>query len=414
MRQFASLLIVSFVVVSTQAQTLRKTKAIIRDLCSEEMKGRGYVENGVNLAAAYLESYVKKKGLSAFGGTYRQSYTFPVNTHPYDITCIADKHALRAGYDFLVDAGSKSVNGTFNLTHVHLSDTSKANWLIRKIKSGFEEDEALVVYEYDAKKISLFDSFVRYNHFPALLIKSEPKKLTHTIRTSLQPVSSLTIMDSCIRNKTKLQVSFQHQFIPEFTSSNICGYIEGKRNDSMIVFSAHYDHLGKLGPGATFPGASDNASGTAMLCYLMTYYKKHKPDYTTVFIFFSGEEAGLLGSSYFTKHPMFDLTRIKYLINIDIMGNAEKGIVVVNGETFPEMYQSLVEINNKNQYLPEVRIRGKASNSDHHHFSELGIPSVFIYSNGGKGYYHDVFDTASSNDLTNFKQVARLLIKFAR
>ncbi|MFM2387739.1 MAG: hypothetical protein RL660_2496, partial [Bacteroidota bacterium] len=129
---------------------------------------------------------------------------------------------------------------------------------------------------------------------------------------------------------------------------------------------------------------------------------------------FSGEEVGLLGSEYFVKNPTFDLKRIKALINVDIMGSAEEGITVVNGETYKNIFDRLVDINKRSKYLPEVKIRGKAQNSDHYYFGELGVPAIFIYSNGGPGWYHDVWDTPASITTTNFDAVGKLLIEFAK
>ena len=178
-----------------------------------------------------------------------------------------------------------------------------------------------------------------------------------------------------------------------------------------MVFSAHYDHLGMQG-NAMFPGASDNASGCSMILYLARYYSEHKPPCNMVFILFSGEEAGLIGSDYFTSFPTFDIHKIKMLVNIDIMGDAKNGITVVNGEVFKDKFDALVKINQEKGYLPEVRIRGKARNSDHYHFSEKGVPAFFIYSMGGAGFYHDVFDKANTLSLTNYENTAKLLIDF--
>ncbi len=60
-----------------------------------------------------------------------------------------------------------------------------------------------------------------------------------------------------------------------------------------------------------------------------------------------------------------------------------------------------------------MKIRGKAANSDHYFFSEAGIPSVFLYSNGGPGWYHDVWDKPNTLTTTNYDNVAKLLIQFA-
>jgi hypothetical protein len=85
----------------------------------------------------------------------------------------------------------------------------------------------------------------------------------------------------------------------------------------------------------------------------------------------------------------------------------------VNGESCRKEFDLLQNINKEKNYLPEVKIRGQAAISDHYMFSESGVPAIFIYSNGGQGYYHDVFDTAENLMLTRFEEVAALLIDFA-
>lgn len=188
--------------------------------------------------------------------------------------------------------------------------------------------------------------------------------------------------------------------------------VPGTLKDSFIVFTSHYDHLGMMGKEAMFPGANDNASGTSMMLYLASYYAQHPGRYTMVFIGFSGEEAGLIGSKYFTEHPLIPLNRIRFLTNLDMVGDATNGITVVNATTFKNEFELLKQINEKNHYLKEIKSRDKAANSDHYHFTEAGVPSFFIYSNGGKGYYHDVFDTPSNLSLNNVGKLSDLLIHF--
>jgi hypothetical protein len=99
-------------------------------------------------------------------------------------------------------------------------------------------------------------------------------------------------------------------------------------------------------------------------------------------------------------------------MNIDIMGNAENGIMIVNGEANKQKYDLMSSINNQKKYVPEVKIRGKAANSDHYFFSEKGVPAIFIYSLGGQGYYHDVQDRAENLLYTNYENVFRLIRDF--
>jgi Zn-dependent M28 family amino/carboxypeptidase len=182
--------------------------------------------------------------------------------------------------------------------------------------------------------------------------------------------------------------------------------------DSFIAVTAHYDHLGRMGFDATFPGASDNASGTAMMLQLAAHYAKNPQRYSMLFIAYSGEEAGLRGSSFYVKHPLVPLDRMRFLVNLDIMGDAKDGVTVVNATEFPEEFSMLENLNKKGDYLPQVRSRGKAANSDHYFFSEAGVPAFFLYSNGGAGYYHDVFDKPATLALTNIDKVMKLLMDF--
>ncbi len=393
------------------AQDLNYAKGIIEELCSEKYKGRGYVDQGVSKAADFLEKEFQTLKLRKFGRSYSQAYAFPVNTHPTPVTSLLDGQAVKVGYDFLITAGSTAVNDRFKLLHFNTRDTTEMLLLYKKIEKGFDEHDALVLHFSNERNSAVPDSCLAHRHMPRLIIFTEEKKLTHTIATEPAAYNSLVFIDSAIAGKESIEIKFENKFENAFENRNIIGLIKGKKTDSFMVFSAHYDHLGMQG-NAMFPGASDNASGCSMILYLARYYSEHKPPCNMVFILFSGEEAGLIGSDYFTSFPTFDIHKIKMLVNIDIMGDAKNGITVVNGEVFKDKFDALVKINQEKGYLPEVRIRGKARNSDHYHFSEKGVPAFFIYSMGGAGFYHDVFDKANTLSLTNYENTAKLLIDF--
>jgi hypothetical protein len=392
------------------AQPLPYAQYLTAKLCSNEFAGRGYVQNGVNKAADFLVKEFKKNKIKH---PSTQSYSFSVNTHPYAIKCKIDHQAIAIGESFLIDAGAGNIKGNFQLVHFNFKDSIEKILLMKKIKMGFADQEALVVRYSSARQSHVIDSCKAYAHLPKLIIFTEEKKLTHTINTELDDFNSMIFIDSVIQNKEQLEIEASHQWIENFTCKNIIASVKGKKTDSFIVYSAHYDHLGMQGE-AMFPGASDNASGVSMIMNLATYFAKNKPNYTTYFILFSGEEAGLLGSNYFTTHPTFAIEKIKMLVNIDIMGNAEKGITVVNGEVYKPQFNLLSSINADNHFLPEIKSRGKAANSDHYFFSEKGIPSIFIYSMGGQGYYHDIYDKADALQFTNYENLFTLLLEFGK
>lgn len=413
---YIKILIISYLCLfgfTSFSQDLNYSKGIIQELCSEKYEGRGYVDDGVNKAASYLEKQFSILKLKRFGSSYFQDYAFPVNTHPFPIRCALDNVEQKLGYDYIVACGSPRISGKFDLLHFNMKDSLDESLLYKKMAQGIGMQNALVLHNTTKRNAKIQDSLEKYQIHPKLIIYTEEKKLTHSISTEVDAFPSIEFMDSVIQNKEHLEIEANNEFIKNQRCKNIIGFVKGKNKDSFMVFSAHYDHLGKQGTQAMFPGASDNASGVSMILYLANYFSKHKPKYNTVFILFSGEEAGLIGSDYFTTYPTFDIQKIKMLVNVDIMGNAEDGITVVNGEVFKPQFDLLTQINAKENYLPAVKIRGKAANSDHYHFSEKGIPAIFIYSNGGQGYYHDVFDKADALKLTNYENVAKLLIDFA-
>lgn len=216
-------------------------------------------------------------------------------------------------------------------------------------------------------------------------------------------------------NASKINLKVDAELI-NYTAKNVIGNIEGKIADTCIFITAHYDHLGRMGKKTYFPGGNDNASGTSMLLNLMQYFakKENQPPYTLVFIAFAGEEAGLLGSEYYTNHPSKDLEKIKFLLNLDLMGTGDDGIMVVNGSVFEKEFSLMEKINSEQQLLKTVGKRGKAQNSDHYYFTEKGVPSFFLYTTGGRTAYHDIYDDGPGLPLTKFKEVFKLISTFIK
>lgn len=413
-RAFLVMLLCSFYCLAIGQNTvLDYGRTITKTLCDTPFYGRGYVKNGVGQAAEFLTNEFKRLKLKPVGKDYLQTYQMPVNIQDLNIQCSLDDEAFYIGRHFLVDAASPAVNNEFYLRHFNAKDSTDLALLALKLDHGFQSNEALVLHHSSKRSLLRHDSLGILSHALPLIIFTEDKKLTHTVSTSVDEIPSLVFFDSLIANKERLRIICSNKFEQQFKCNNVVGFLPGKRKDSFLVFTAHYDHLGKQGQ-AMFPGASDNASGVSMVLNLASYFAQHKPKYPTYFILFSGEEAGLVGSTYFTENPLFNLNKIKLLINLDIMGNAENGVTVVNGEQQRTYFEALKKINEQNQFLPEVRIRGKAANSDHYPFAEKGVPAIFIYSLGGQGYYHDIDDTYEHLGFKNYEAVYKLLLTFTQ
>lgn len=389
------------------AQDMQYARKVIDTLCSNSFAGRGYVENGLEKAANYLAQEFKKMGLREMNDTYFQSFGFPVNTFPENITCTLDGKVLKAGYDFLLAPESGPCNGTYNLYDFDLADSVESKLYEKKINEKRTKQDVFVLNNLPKNFQAIENDEIE--------IINVGKKITHSVAQDQSKKCQLIFADSIIEGASQINIVAQPLLITNFISKNIIAYVPAakrKNREKFIVFSAHYDHLGKMG-NAIFPGASDNASGVSLVLNLAKHYAKLKNNYSMVFILFSGEEAGLLGSDYFVNYqPWIPLKNIAFLINLDIMGNAENGVVVVNASEYPRQFNLMTKINQQKKYVPEVRSRGKARNSDHYYFSEKGVPAFFIYSNGGPGYYHDVLDKPSSLTLKNYEGVYKLILDF--
>ncbi len=364
-------------VLVVEAQDTVYARSVIKKLTSKKFLGRGYVNNAVNKAAHYLKKEFKEIGLDPFNASFSQTYRFDVNSFPNKIDVVIDGKKLKAGEHFLIDPTSQAINSNFKL--------------IRK-------DSLTFVSANEGKEIEL----------------RLKKKLTYTVATSLKNEVVVELLkDSFMSELKEINVEFKNKFIRDFESQNIAGYVKGiEQPDSFLVFSAHYDHLGAMGKTAYFPGANDNASGVSMLLNLAKYYQKNPSKYSVAFLLFSGEEAGLLGSKYYTEHPLFPLKEIKFLTNLDLLGTGDDGIMVVNASVYKSQFEKLVSVNNQKKYVSQIKQRGKAANSDHYWFSEKGVPCFFIYTLGGITSYHDVYDIEKTLPLTDYNDVGKLLIDF--
>ncbi|MDI1354467.1 MAG: M28 family peptidase [bacterium] len=363
---------------SLRSQDSLYTRSVLRYLCSQDCYGRGYVKDGLHTAETILVKELKKQQISPlFDGSYTQSFFHPVNTFPKSFEVTINGKKLSPGVDFIPNAGNPSCKGKFK---------------VQRIDSlTFVNNEA--------------------NPPIHLLLK---EKLTFTVAKKVTEVCELEIdRHRFTAIPLTIEINIQNKFVNEFESRNIGCKIKGSSpSDSMIVFTAHYDHLGGIGKKTFFPGANDNASGVSMVLNLIRYYIEHPPKYNTVFVLFAGEEAGLLGSKFFVENPPFNLKKIKFLVNLDLLGTGDEGIMVVNGVVYEKEFALLGDINSKAHLLPSIKKRGKAANSDHYWFSEAGVPCFFIYTMGGIKAYHDVYDVEKTLPLTKYMPLFQLITAF--
>ncbi len=414
MRSFLLLtLLISFRLFSQVEEARRITEA----LCSPDFHGRGYVQQGDSIAAEFIASEFQKLGLKSKGRSYFQKFDFPVNSFPTTMEVKIGDKRLTPGVHFLVDPSSCSGNTTLNPMPISVSTALNQKELLEAIKMVVAQKEfnsvALQFTNLTGDTLKKLSGLSREIAEIIPVVEITDKKFTWSVSSQQSKFPLIQIQDSVFKVDEDIKLNYEAKFIQQHHARNVIAYLPcRKKKAPTIVFTAHYDHLGQMGSSTYFPGANDNASGTAMLITMAKHFSEQKNKYNFVFIAFAGEEAGLIGSNYFVEHPTFPLKKIKFLINLDIMGSGEEGITVVNATEHQQEFDQLVAINKEMNLLPQVKSRGPAANSDHYYFAKKGVPAIFIYTMGPNKNYHDVFDTYQNLSFQAYASIQKLLITF--
>lgn len=394
-------------------------KRITKELCSEKYFGRGYIKSGDSLAAEFLASEFEKRGLKKIKKSWFQSYAFDVNTFPKEMNLFFDKKELIPGKDFMVDPSSGSSFNFLNYKYFSKQDFSDETKILNALREALQEKSwNAVVFDFSGvskdtinKMKVLAEYFVK--HVDVILVTDE--KFTFSVSNKQFEHAFITIQSAVFQKGPRIQTKINAQLKKNHQARNVMAMLPArKKTKKTIVVCAHYDHLGGIGNLVYFPGGNDNASGTSMLLTLADEFIPKRLDYNILFIAFSGEEVGLLGSKYFVENPLVKLKHIKFVLNLDIMGSGEEGITVVNATKFPDYFDKLNAINEEHKLLSQIKKRGEAANSDHYFFTQKGIPSFFIYTMGPNKNYHDVFDTYENLSFNEYDDLVKLFGLFLR
>jgi len=243
--------------------------------------------------------------------------------------------------------------------------------------------------------------------------------LKSAINTSGKPVSL------SVKSTVSITVTRKEEKV---ATENVLGYIEGSDlKDELIVITAHYDHLGKH-DGVVYNGADDDGSGTVGVMELAEAFMKAKQDgngprRSMLFMTVTGEEKGLLGSSWYTNHPVYPLEKTMCDLNIDMIGRVDQehagdsNYVYVIGSAMisPDLKKSIESANKKFCSL-KLDYRFDDPNdpnmfyyrSDHYNFAKHGIPVAFFF-NGVHADYHKETDEVSKINFNLMQKRARLV-----
>lgn len=220
--------------------------------------------------------------------------------------------------------------------------------------------------------------------------------------------------------KQPFQAKVRRVVVPDSIrqAENIIGLLDNGASKTIVV-GAHYDHLGlgdfggskdTLHIGKIHNGADDNASGVSGLLELARYYSSNstKEKFNILFIAFSGEELGLLGSKYWTENPTIPLSDIHWMLNMDMIGryNPDNGLAIIGYGTSPQFKTIFNGIHSDLKFNLSKDGNG---GSDQTSFYKKNIPVLFFHT-GGHPDYHKTGDDADKIDYQALKNILKIEI----
>lgn len=403
------------------AQDTAYARRVIAHLSSDILHGRGASYGGDMRAAEFIRGELARMGVEPLGDRYFQSYCF--NTFSMEGPCWmkVNGRQLKVYDEFRPAFWSASINedvAQFVALPIEtFLDADALQKFIAKSKSRLSNSVIYIdcsrykpIDDEDRRFMNRrLDELKQRNPFgsKAIVVGREQLATPSPAGSEYERgYAYAEVLCSAMPKRVKtFGLGINTQFLPNHKVVNVMGMVRGEV-DSMIVYTAHYDHLGCMGEAlksdnedmvgneVIFPGAHDNASGVAAVLDLARMAMEEKPHYTMVFMFFSGEESGLKGSMYQAAHPSIDYSKVRVLVNIDLFCGGEDGLMVFNA-TDPRckgFFDRVVLLNKSLGIAPEIRPRDMSFNSDHAPFYKL-CPVMYVLSMGHPyGGYHSPSD----------------------
>ncbi len=209
----------------------------------------------------------------------------------------------------------------------------------------------------------------------------------------------------------KARVKVTSQYEEKSRTMNIVGLIKG--NDEIlkneyIIIGAHIDHVGQQGDSIYFPGANDNASGSASVLAIAEEIASldNKPKRSIIFILFASEEQGLFGAKHFSENLPISNENIVAMINMDCVGFGDS-IQIGNGESAPQLWDIAKNLDSKNDNLM-VEKTWSGGGADATPFHKIGIPSLYFVTTNSYEHLHKLSDKSETLNYSLFNKLTKL------
>ncbi len=420
------------------SQKLKKAdKAVIASLqahvgylADDKLEGRRTGSNGEKLAMEYIAGQFEKAGLAPKGDNNGWYQAFEIN----------DGKEISQGTYLFINGGEINAAGFFpfigspakNIEAAPSISLREAGmpWFLNlkeelennKNNPHFDVEDYVLAQAKDAAKKKAIALLV-YNTGSAddgLKFDGKEKALPLAIPVAYiqKDIAKKYFADENATIDIKLKAIFTDK---KRTGHNVIGYLDNGAPNTIIT-GAHFDHLGygednnSLYRGTEkliHHGADDNASGTAALIELSKLVKTSKlKNNNYLFIAFSGEELGLIGSKYYTEHPAVNLAATNYMINMDMVGrlnDSTKTVTIGGYGTSPAWGALFSGISSDKNFINKYDSSGTGP-SDHTSFYLKNIPVLFFFT-GGHRDYHRPTDDADKINYTGEYRIVKYIYK---
>ena len=376
-----------------------EAERIERVLASDEMQGRRTFMPGIDKAADFIAAEFKKLGLQYFGGlsTYKQSFEM---TRAKFITASGSINGSEVQKDNII--------AVTTLAQLKLDEKSGYEIIVIDSAANLQVEAAKII-DKNVKQLVLVDPFHSKNF----------RRLTRFKRDRFdtrEPV--LFVLTSTTPSTFSFEATHEISTMP---LTNVIAVLPGKsKKEEMVIFSAHYDHLGIAKPNdagdSIYNGANDDAAGTTAVMMLANYFSKMKNnERTLVFVAFTAEEVGGFGSQYFSKQ--IDPEKAVAMFNIEMIGTESKWgknsafITGYEKSDFGKILQSNLE-GTAFRFEPDpYPTQNLFYRSDNATLAALGVPAHTISTSkmDVEKFYHTLDDEIETLDMQNMAEIIKAI-----
>ncbi|MCI4667775.1 MAG: M28 family peptidase [Bacteroidia bacterium] len=406
-------------------------KAHMYFLASDELKGRETGSHEGNVAALYLANQLRKYGVKDVPGTDKPYYqSIPVNklSPPTSMEFKLGEQSTPSliwlkGAD--VSKSAPLIYLNHGLAQDYEGKDVKDKWVV--VRAGAEEEDNLqsaIGIASTKRKLAM-----EFGAFGLIEVSSAPERAWRSLsfyfnrkKTSIGElvdfphvwVPSSDIDLEKVEGAAEASLKLEGITNEKLTSQNIVGMVEGTDSvlkKEFIIYSAHYDHVGTGKPDksqdSVFNGARDNAVGTVTVLSMAENLAKFPTKRSALFILFTGEEKGLLGSQYYVEHPLLPLDKMVFCFNSDNGGYNDKTLATIIGLNRTTAARNIIDaakmagLRAIDDPAPEQNLFDRSDNVS---FAAKGIPAP-TYSLGFTAFdkeinrfYHQRSDQADNLD----------------